>query len=93
MAFAILFAAGMGIKTIVQATAAPRLTGAANYGQLQSFLLIPSFLAQAIAPFASGVLQSVGSYTGLVWVCLAMSVVSASSMLWAVKLGHHRKNR
>lgn len=61
MPFAILFAAGMGIKTIVQATAAPRLMGAANYGQLQGFLLIPSFLAQAIAPFVSGVWLSFGS--------------------------------
>jgi hypothetical protein len=40
-AFAIAFGAGMGIKTIVQATAAPELLGRSGYGALQGALNRP----------------------------------------------------
>ena len=48
-----VFGAGMGIKTIVQATAAAELIGRQAYGATQGALTIPALLAQAAAPFLS----------------------------------------
>lgn len=47
LAFPVLFGAGMGIKTIVQATAAPEFLGIREYGALQGLLAMP---AQIVRP-------------------------------------------
>ncbi len=59
-AFAIAFGAGMGIKTIVQATAAPEFLGREGYGSLQGALLMPVYAAQAAAPFVAAIIWQVG---------------------------------
>lgn len=48
--FAVAFGTRMGIKSIVQATAAPELLGRAGYGALQGALMFPVYLAQAVSP-------------------------------------------
>ena len=61
--FAIAFGIGMGIKTIVQATAAPEFLGRAAYGALQGALMFPVYLAQALSPFlAAAIWQIDGEY-------------------------------
>jgi sugar phosphate permease len=74
---AMLFGAGIGIKTIVQATAAAELLGRHGYGATQGLLSVPALLAQASAPFASAVLwSSTGGYTGLLVAALACAMLS-----------------
>ena len=61
--FAVAFGTGMGIKTIVQATAAPEFLGRAGYGALQGALMFPVYLAQAGTPLlAAWIWQIHGNY-------------------------------
>ena len=61
--FAVSFGTGMGIKTIVQATAAPEFLGRAGYGALQGALMFPVYLAQAVSPLlAAWIWQLDGQY-------------------------------
>jgi MFS family permease len=74
---ALLFGAGMGVKTIVQATAASELLGRTGYGAIQGLLAIPALLAQAVAPYASASIWSFsGGYAGLLGVMLASALLS-----------------
>ena len=76
--FAIAFGTGMGIKTIVQATAAPEFLGRAGYGALQGALMFPVYLAQALSPLlAAWIWQLHGRYDLLQVVLLAMAGISA----------------
>jgi MFS family permease len=59
--FAAAFGAGMGIKTIVQATAAPELLGREGYGALQGAIVMPVYAAHAAAPFGAALIWQVGS--------------------------------
>lgn len=82
--FAIAFGTGMGIKTIVQATAAPEFLGRASYGALQGALMFPVYVAQALSPLlAAWIWQLRGRYDLLQGVLLVMAGVSAASFLLA----------
>lgn len=75
--FPVLFGAGMGIKTLVQATAAPEFLGESEYGALQGIVSLPVLASQAAAPFIAAYLsQRAGSYDLLSWVLLAAVITS-----------------
>ena len=85
--FAIAFGIGMGVKTIVQATAAPEFLGRARYGALQGALMFPVYLAQAGAPLlAAWLWQLHGNYDLLESVLLLMAGVSAVAFVLAARL-------
>lgn len=85
--FAIAFGTGMGIKTIVQATAAPEFLGRAGYGALQGALMMPVMLAQAGTPLlAAWIWQLDGNYDLLETLLLAAAATSAASFLLAARL-------
>jgi hypothetical protein len=85
--FAIAFGTGMGIKTIVQATAAPEFLGRAGYGALQGALMVPVYLAQALSPFlAAGIWQLREQYDLLQFVLLLTAAVSAAAFMLAARL-------
>ena len=86
-AFAIAFGTGMGVKTIVQATAAPEFLGRARYGALQGALMFPVYLAQAGAPLLAALIWQIGgNYDLLELVLLASAAVSAVSFVLAAHL-------
>jgi MFS family permease len=77
-AFPILFGAGMGIKTIVQATAAPEFLGIDEYGALQGLLAMPAQIVQAASPFIAALLwQWTGGY-GLLQLVLLLSAATSA---------------
>jgi hypothetical protein len=85
--FPLLFGAGMGIKTVVQATAAPEFLVIREYGALQGILSMPVQLTQAAAPLIAALLwQWSGSYVLLTLVLLASAVASAMTFAAAVLL-------
>jgi MFS family permease len=76
--FALLFGAGMGVKTVVQATAAPEFLGIRDYGALQGILTTPVLIVQAASPFVAALLWHwSGGYELLTYVLLGCSGVSA----------------
>jgi MFS family permease len=85
--FAVAFGAGMGIKTIVQATAAPEFLGREGYGALQGSIMTPIYAAQAVSPFAAAMIwQFGGGYDLLERVLLLCAVVSAAAFALAAFL-------
>ena len=87
MAFPVLFGAGMGIKTVVQATAAPEFLRQRSYGALQGLIALPVALSQAAAPFLSALLwQVTGETAVLMGTLLALAVVSAATFGFAVRI-------
>lgn len=85
--FAVAFGAGMGIKTIVQATAAPEFLGREGYGALQGAIVMPVYAAQAIAPLAAAIVWQIGGgYRLLEQVLLAIAVVSVAAFALAALL-------
>jgi len=96
-AFAVAFGAGMGIKTIVQATAAPEFLGREGYGALQGSIMTPVYAAQAVSPFAAAMIwQFGGGYDLLERVLLLCAAVSAAAFALAALLASkpppHRAN-
>jgi hypothetical protein len=86
-AFAAAFGIGMGVKTIVQATAAPEFLGRAAYGALQGALMLPVYIAQALSPFlAAAIWQIEGRYDLLQILLLAMAALSAAAFMLAARL-------
>lgn len=77
--FAIAFGLGAGVKTIVQATAAPELLGREGYGALQGAIMTPVYVAHAVAPFAAAMVWQVGGGYELVRQLLVL--VGATSAL------------
>jgi predicted MFS family arabinose efflux permease len=78
------FGAGMGIKTIVQATAAPEFLGREGYGTLQGAILMPVYAAQAVSPFAAALIwQAGGGYRPLEQALLLCAVLSAAAFALA----------
>ena len=85
--FAVAFGTGMGIKTIVQATAAPEFLGRAGYGALQGALMLPVYIAQAVSPLlAAWIWQLHGNYHLLEIVLLVAAGVSAVAFVLAARL-------
>jgi hypothetical protein len=88
--FAIAFGTGMGVKTIVQATAAPELMGRAGYGALQGALMFPVYLAQAGSPLlAAWIWQLRGGDDLLQLALLLAAVVSAVAFVLAARVQSH----
>lgn len=86
-AFAMAFGAGMGIKTIVQATAAPEFLGREGYGALQGAIMAPVYAAQAASPFAAALIWQIGGgYGPLESVLLACALASAAAFALAAAL-------
>ncbi len=84
--FAVAFGTGMGIKTIVQATAAPEFLGRAGYGALQGALMFPVYLSQAGSPLlAAWIWQLHGNYD-LLEIVLLTAGVSAAAFVLAARL-------
>lgn len=82
--FPILFGAGMGIKTLVQATAAPEFLGEKEYGGLQGAISFPVLVAQAASPFVAAFLwQASGDYSLLKAVLLGTAIASALAFAFA----------
>jgi len=92
--FAVAFGAGMGIKTIVQATAAPEFLGREGYGALQGSIMTPIYAAQAMSPFAAAMIwQFGGGYDLLERVLLLCAVVSAVAFALAAFLASKLPSR
>ena len=84
--FAIAFGTGMGVKTIVQATAAPEFFGSEAYGALQGALMFPVYLAQAAAPLMAAWLWQVrGNYDLLEGALTVLAAVSATAFVLAAR--------
>jgi hypothetical protein len=83
--FAILYGAGMGIKTIVQATAAPELLGREGYGALQGALAAQFYVVQAATPFAAALIwQAAGGYDVVLKAVLGAAALSAAAFVAAI---------
>jgi MFS family permease len=92
MLFPVLFGAGMGIKTLVQATAAPEFLGEKGYGALQGVISFPVLIAQAASPFiAAHLWQVTGSYGLLQCVLLGAAITSALAFALAAWLANTRE--
>jgi MFS family permease len=88
--FAVLYGSGMGIKTIVQATAGPELLGREGYGALQGAFAGISYAVQAATPFTLAVLWSVmGSYDQVFWIIFGAACLSA--LAFQAALAMHRR--
>jgi thiamine transporter ThiT len=85
--FAIFYGGGMGIKTIVQATAGPEFLGREGYGALQGTFAGINFAIQAATPFALAVLWSLmGGYDQVIWILFAGAALSALAFVGAIML-------
>jgi len=83
--FAILYGAGMGIKTIVQATAAPEFLGREGYGALQGTFAGINYGVQAATPYLVALIWSLaGSYDEILWILFAVTALSAIAFMLAV---------
>ncbi len=83
--FAILYGTGMGIKTIVQATAAPEFLGREGYGALQGTFAGINYAVQAATPFATALLwQATGRYDEVLWLLFAVTALSAVAFTFAI---------
>jgi MFS family permease len=83
--FAAFYGGGMGIKTIVQATAGPEFLGREGYGALQGTFAGINFVVQAATPFALAVLWAkLGNYDEVLWILFGSACVSALAFLAAI---------
>ena len=83
--FAAFYGGGMGIKTIVQATAGPEFLGSEGYGALQGTFAGINFVVQAATPFALAVLWTqLGNYDEVLWILFGSACVSALAFLAAI---------
>ena len=83
--FAIFYGAGMGIKTIVQATAAPEFLGREGYGALQGTFAGINYAIQAATPFALALLwQVMGGYDQVIWILFGSAALSALAFIAAL---------
>jgi hypothetical protein len=83
--FAAFYGGGMGIKTIVQATAGPEFLGREGYGALQGAFAGINYVVQAVTPFALALLWSaMGNYDRVLWILFGAAALSAASFLAAI---------
>jgi hypothetical protein len=81
-AYALLYGAGNGLLTITRGTMPLVLFDPAAYGSLTGRLLVPSFLAAALAPFAYALLiEQAGARAALFLSLLAAGLILAASLL------------
>lgn len=83
--FAAFYGGGMGIKTIVQATAGPEFLGREGYGALQGTFAGINYAVQAATPVALALLWHVmGGYDQVLWVLFGSATLSAFAFLGAL---------
>jgi MFS family permease len=83
--FVLLYGAGLGLYTIVRATTPAELFGRENFGALNGALAAPSLFARAAGPIgASLMVTASGSYSGALWLLLAITAAGAVSYWVAV---------
>jgi predicted MFS family arabinose efflux permease len=83
--FAMFYGGGMGIKTIVQATAAPEFIGREGYGALQGTFAGINYAIQAATPFALALLwQVMGGYDQVIWILFGGAALSALAFVGAL---------
>jgi hypothetical protein len=83
--FAAFYGGGMGIKTIVQATAGPEFLGREGYGALQGTFAGINYVVQAATPFALALVWSLlGNYDQVLWILFAAALISAVAFLSAL---------
>ena len=76
--FAAFYGGGMGIKTIVQATAGPEFLGREGYGALQGTFAGINYAVQAATPVALALLWYVmGGYDQVLWILFGSAALSA----------------
>lgn len=80
--FALLHGAGNGILTIAKGTLPLALFGAQGYGARQGWLMAPSRLAQAAAPFAFGSLMAWQGPTVALVASSALGLLALGALLW-----------
>ncbi|MBL8893699.1 MAG: MFS transporter [Rhizobiales bacterium] len=85
-AFPALFGFSMGVKTVVQATAAPEFLRQDSYGALQGLIALPVALAMASAPFLSALIWTHSGSRLLVGMLAVMAVASFASFALAARL-------
>ena len=79
-AFAVLHGMGNGIMTIANGAVPLALFGAAGYGARQGWLMLPARIAQALAPFAFGLLVERWE-AGSLWVTASLGVATAIALM------------
>lgn len=85
--FAAFYGGGMGIKTIVQATAGPEFLGREGYGALQGTFAGINYAVQAATPFALALLWAMmGNYDRVLWILFAAACLSAVAFAAAITL-------
>jgi hypothetical protein len=78
-AFALVHGAGNGLLTIVKGTLPLALFGPQGYGARQGLLMMPSRIAQALAPWLFGVcLERWGA--GALWVTAGLGLAAAGAL-------------
>ena len=78
--FALLHGAGNGILTIAKGTLPLALFGPQGYGARQGWLMLPSRVAQAVAPFAFGLaLQAWGAHA--LWLTIGLVLAASAALL------------
>ena len=76
--FAAFYGGGMGIKTIVQATAGPEFLGREGYGALQGTFAGINYAIQAATPVALALLwYLMGGYDQVLWILFGSAALSA----------------
>ena len=85
--FAVFYGFGMGIKTIVQATAGPEFLGREGYGALQGTFAGINYVVQAATPFAIALLwQAMDGYNQVIWVLFSGTLMSALAFAGAIAM-------
>jgi hypothetical protein len=83
--FAAFYGAGMGIKTIVQATAGPEFLGRDGYGALQGTFAGINYAVQAATPVALALLWHImGGYDQVLWILFGSATLSAIAFVGAL---------
>jgi hypothetical protein len=83
--FVLIYGAGLGLITIVRATAPPAFFGRSRYGSVTGLLAVPTVAARAIGPYvAAAMLTTFGSYTQVLSLLIGVGLLGAACYWMAV---------
>lgn len=83
--FVLIYGAGLGLITIVRATAPPAFFGRSRYGSVTGLLAVPTVAARAIGPYvAAAMLTTFGSYTQVLFLLIGVGALGAVCYWMAV---------
>ncbi|OGI63861.1 MAG: hypothetical protein A2W18_11475 [Candidatus Muproteobacteria bacterium RBG_16_60_9] len=81
--FVVIYGAGLGLITMVRATAPPAFFGRSRYGSVSGLLAVPTVTARSIGPYiAAAMLTAFGSYTHVLTLLIAIGLIGAACY-WA----------